>query len=447
MLPGTGSSGFDGAFVESIEPMAILSLGISHRSASVDLLERLAFADDDLPKAYRAAGDEGAIEGAVILSTCNRVEVYAEVPAYHAGFLALKRLLTETRPVTADELGDALYSHYEDSAAEHLFDVAAGLDSMVLGEPQILSQVRGAHRRAESEDATAPALTAVFHAAARAGRRVHTETQIGAAPDALVAAGTDLAGEWLGGLDHASAAVVGAGPMAALAVKHLRERGVRPIRVLSRSPERARAIAERAGAEHGGLQDLGGALEAVDLVVSATGATALVVSEPLVRSAIVARSGRPLFLLDLAVPRDVEPSAGALEAVRLVDIAGLRDSLSRREHDMAADLERAHDIIAEEVRRFAVRRRSERLAPLITALRDRGDAVARSELERFRSELAGLRPQERAAVEALARGIVAKLLHDPIVRLKERSAPGADAAYAATLAELFGIELAGPSRP
>jgi glutamyl-tRNA reductase len=447
MLPGTGSSGFDGPFVESIEPMPILALGISHRRASVDLLERLAFADDDLPKAYRAAADEGAMEGTVILSTCNRVEVYAEVAAYHAGFLALKRLLTETRPVTADELGDALYSHYEESAAEHLFDVAAGLDSMVLGEPQIFSQVRGAHRRAESEDATTPALTAVFHAAARAGRRVRTDTRIGAAPDAFVAAGTDLADEWLGGLDHASAAVVGAGHMAALAVKHLRERGVRPIRVLNRSPERARAIAERAGAEHGGLQDLGEALAVVDLVVSATGATALVVSEPLLQSAIAARNGRPLFLLDLAVPRDVEPSAGALETVRLVDIAGLRESLSRREHDMAADLERAHDIIAEEVRRFAVRRRSERLAPLISALRDRGDAVARSELERFRSELAGLRPQERAAVEALARGIVAKLLHDPIVRLKERSAPGADAAYAATLAELFGIELAGPSRP
>jgi glutamyl-tRNA reductase len=427
--------------------MAILSLGISHRRASVDLLERLAFADDELTKAYRAADDDGAIEGAVILSTCNRVEVYADVPSYHAGFLALKRLLTETRTVTADELGDALYSHYEESAAEHLFDVAAGLDSMVLGEPQILAQVRGAHRRAESEDASTPRLTAMFHAAARVGRRVRTRTRIGAAPDALVAAGADLAGERLGGLDRASAAVVGAGHMAALAVKHLRERGVRPIRVLSRRPERARALAERAGAEYGGLQDLAEALEAVDLVVSATGATALVVSEPLVRSAVAARSGRPLFLLDLAVPRDVEPSAGALEGVHLVDIVGLRDSLAGREHDLALDLERARGIVADEVRRLAVRRRSERLAPAITALRDRGDAVARSELERFRSELAGLTPQERAAVEALARGIVAKLLHDPIVRLKERSTPGAEAATAATLAELFGIELAGPSRP
>jgi glutamyl-tRNA reductase len=427
--------------------MAILSLGISHRRASIDLLERLTFVDDDLPKAYRAAADEGAIEGAVILSTCNRVEVYAEVPAYHAGFLALKRLLTETRPVSADELGDAVYSHYEESAAEHLFDVAAGLDSMVVGEPQILAQVRGAHRRAESEESTTPALTALFHAATRAGRRVRVGSGIGAAPDAFVAAGTDLAGEWLGGLDDASAVIVGAGHIAALAVKHLRDRGAGPIHVLNRSPDRARTLAERAGGEHGGLQDLARTLAAVDVVVSATGAAALVIDEPSVRSAVAAREGRPLFFLDLAVPRDVEPSAAKLPGVRVVDIEGLRGEVSPGGDEIAAELERARDIVRDEVRRFVVRRRSEHLAPIITALRDRGDAVARSELERFRTELAGLTPQERSAVEALARGVVAKLLHEPIVRLKERSAPGAEAAYTATLADLFGIDLPGSTPP
>ena len=178
--------------------MAILSLGISHRSASVDLLERLSFGDDDYAKAYRAALDEPAIQGAVILSTCNRVEIYGDVPAYHAGFLALKRLLSESRSVRADELGDALYSHYEETAWEHLFGVAAGLDSMVLGESQILAQVREADRRAEAEGATTSALTGLFHAAARSGRRVRTETGVGAAPDAFVAAGADLADHYVG---------------------------------------------------------------------------------------------------------------------------------------------------------------------------------------------------------------------------------------------------------
>jgi glutamyl-tRNA reductase len=425
--------------------MAILSLGVSHRRATVDLLERVAFADDDLTKAYRAVTDEGAIEGAVVLSTCNRVEIYAEVPAYHTGFLSLKRLLVDARSVGADELGDALYSHYEDSATEHLFDVAAGLDSMVLGEPQILSQVREAHRRAEAEDASTPSLTALFHAAARAGRRVRTDTAVGAAPDAFVAAGADLAEEWLGTIEGAHAVVVGAGHMAALAVKHLRARGVETIRVLNRSVERARALAERAGGEPGGLQDIGTALARADLLVSATGASGVVIGEVHVRGAVDARAGRRLFLLDLAVPRDVAPSVAALDTVGLVDVEGLRDRLARHEHEIAAEIERGHALVRDEVRRFTLRRRSEHLAPLITALRERGDAVARSELDRFRSELGSLTPDERDAVEALAHGIVAKLLHEPIVRLKERAAPGADAAYAATLTELFGIDPEPPT--
>jgi glutamyl-tRNA reductase len=425
--------------------MAILSLGVSHRRAGVGLLESLSFSEDDLAKAYRGAADEGAVDGAVVLSTCNRVEVYAEVPAYHAGFLALKRLLVETRSVDPDELADALYSHYEGSATEHLFDVAAGLDSMVLGEPQILAQVRDAHRRAEAEHATTPSLTALFHAAARAGRRVRSDTAVGAAPDAFVEAGTDLAGEWLGGVEGARAVVVGAGGMAALAVKHLRGRGVGGVRILNRSAERARAIADRVGVAHGGLDHLGATLADADLVVSATGASGIVIEREHLERAIDAGRDRRLFVLDLAVPRDVEPSARDVTGVRLVDIEGLRERLSRHEHAVAAEIERAHEIVRDEVRRFSIRRRSERLAPLIASLRERGDAVARAELGRFRSDLENLTPDERAAVESLARGIVAKLLHDPIVRLKERAA-GADAAYASALADLFGVEL-DPPRP
>jgi glutamyl-tRNA reductase len=420
--------------------MAILSLGISHRRATVDLLERLSFTDDYLVKAYRRALDDPAIAGAVVVSTCNRVEIYGEVPAYHSGFLALKRLLAESRSVDADELGDALYSHYEDSASEHLFEVAAGLDSMVLGESQILSQVREAHRRAVEEGASTPALTALFHAAARAGRRVRTDTGVGAAPDAFVSAGTDLARAHLGELNGRHAVVVGAGQMSALAVKHLRRRGIATIRVLNRSLERARALAERTGAEHAGLDRLGDALADADLVVSATGASGMVVGVEAVENAIRRRRERPLFVLDLAVPRDVDPSVGTIEGVRLVNIEGLREALSRHEHEIATEIERAHAVVRVELERFAVRRRSEHLAPLITALRRRGDEVALGEIERFHSQLSELTPDERAAVESIARGIVAKLLHEPIVRLKERSAPGADAVYARTLAELFDVD-------
>jgi glutamyl-tRNA reductase len=420
--------------------MAILALGISHRRATVELLERLAFADADFTKAYRRAVDDPAIEEAVVLSTCNRVEIYGSVPSYHAGFQALKRLLCESREVDAESISEPLYSHYEDDAAVHLFTVAAGLDSMVLGEPQILSQVREALRRSTAEGATGPALTALFHAAARAGRTVRSDTSVGAAPDAFIAAGADLAAETLGGLEGKVALVVGAGQMSALALKHLRRRGVGTVRVLNRSIERARALAERAGAEHGDLEALPDAIAAADLVISATGAAGIIVTEDVLRAAVSGRE-RPLFVLDLAVPRDVDPEAAAIEGVRLVDIDGLREALEARDDGAPEDIARAHDIVGAEVHRFTLRRRSERLAPLIHALRERGDAAAAAELERFRSDLSGLTPDERAAVEALARGIVAKLLHDPIVQLKELSTPGTEDAHAKLAAELFGLEL------
>ena len=431
-----------GRCVESLLLMAVLALGISHRRAAVDLLERLAFADDDLAKAYRRALDDPAIDEVVILSTCNRVEVYGRVPSYHAGFQALKRLLCESRDVAPVELGDPMYSQYEIEAAEHAFTVASGLDSMVLGEAQILSQVREALKTAEREGAAGPALTALFHAAARTGRRVRSETSLGAAPDAFVEAGADLAAATLGSLEGKRAVVVGAGHMSSLAVKHLRRRGIAAVRVLNRSLERARVLAERTHAEHGDLEGLPSALASADLVVSATGAAGTVITEPALRRAALARE-TPLFVLDLAVPRDVEPSAAEVPNVELVDIEGLRDSLAVRAVEATEDIANAHAIVADEVRRFALKRRSEHLAPVIHALRERGDAVTAAELERFGSDLADLTPDEREAVRAMARGIVAKLLHEPIVRLKELSTPGSDDAHVKLIVELFGLELPG----
>jgi glutamyl-tRNA reductase len=419
--------------------MAILTLGVSFRRAPIELLERLAFTDDDFAKAYRHALDLDGIDEAVILSTCNRVEVTASVPSYHAGFLALKRLLTETRGVAAEDLAEPLYSHWEQDAADHLFAVAAGLDSMVLGETQIYAQVREALRRAEAEDGAGPALTGLFHAAARAGRRVRQETSLGAAPDAFVSLGAELADAALGGLGGRDVVVVGAGQMAALAVKHLRHRGVGPVRILNRSLEHARALAERTNAAHGDLDALPDALGHADLVVSATGAAGVVVHREIVAQAMADRAG-PLVLLDLAVPRDVEPETAYLDGVRVIDIVSLRERLAAHDPATAGDIVRAHELVAEEVRRFTVRRRADDLAPLIRAIRVRGEDVMRAELDRQASRLADLTPDEREAVAALARGIVAKLLHDPIVELKERSEPGTDGVHARVLAELLGID-------
>ena len=420
--------------------MPILTLGISYRRAPIELLERLSFADDDLAKAYRHALDLDAIDEAVILSTCNRVEISASVPSYHAGFLALKRVLTETRSVGADELAEPLYSHWEQDAADHLFAVAAGLDSMVIGETQIHAQVKEALRTAEAEGAAGPALRTLFHAAGRAGRRARVETSLGAAPDAFIALGADMAAETLGALQDRDVVVVGAGLMAGLAVKHLHRRGVGTVLVLNRSIEHARALAERTGDGYAALDELPTALAGADLVVSATGSAETVIDLNNVQAALARARSNPLVLLDLAVPRDVDPAVGELDGARLIDILSIRERLMTRADEMAGVMAQAHEIVAEEVRRWVVRRRSDTLAPLIRAVHRRGDEAVRSELARHASRLANLTPDERDAVEALARGITAKLLHDPIVGLKERSEPGDGDSHARLLCELLGID-------
>jgi glutamyl-tRNA reductase len=428
--------------------MPILALGVSHRRAPVELLERLAFVTEDMPKAYRRLLDMEAVNEGVVLSTCNRVEVFAAVESYHSGFLDLKRFLCEAREVAPEELAEPLYSHYEDDAAEHLFAVAAGIDSMVLGEPQILLQVRAARRRADAEGAAGPLLSALFQGAVRTGKRARAETAIGASPSAFVEAGADLAESALGGLTARPVVVVGAGGMAELSVIHLRQRGAGPIRILNRNPERARRLAARtgAGAQAAGLDALAHSMANSELVVSSTGAAGMVIGPEVVREAFRMNGtaghegdgGRRLFLLDLAVPRDVDPAVREIPGVRLADIDDLREALAWRAPGTDAEVQRVRVIVAEEVARFASWRRASRLAPLIQALRDRGARIQASELARMAPRLSGLDPRQREAVEALASGIVAKLLHEPTVRLKELSGRGD--ALARSLAELFGLD-------
>jgi len=414
--------------------MPVLALGVSHRRAPIELLERLSFGPEDLQKAYHHLTADDAVGGAVVLSTCNRVEVYAEVDAYHSGFQALKGFLSDSREVPAEEFGEPLYSHYEDQAAEHLFAVAAGLDSMVLGEPQILFQVRQAFRAAHAEDATSPVLAQLFRRAVRSGRRAREETAIGASPAAFVHAGAGLAAEALGGLEGRRVLVVGAGAMSELAVDVLREHGVGPVVVLARKEERGRRLASLVDGEAREMGGLRASLAEADLVVSATGATATVVTRKDAAFAQEVRGGRPLFLLDLAVPRDVDPAAADVEGVALANIEDLRDVVARAP-EAEVDLVRA--IVGEEVAAFRSWRRAVRLAPVIQGIYDRGEQVRTREVERLRARLSSLSDEELEAVDAATKAIVAKLLHAPVARAK---ADDQDA-RAAALADLFGLEL------
>jgi glutamyl-tRNA reductase len=419
--------------------MPVLALGISYRHAPVELLERLAFTEDAFPKAYQRLAHLEAVGEGVILSTCNRVEVYGDVSLYHQGFQDLRRFLSESREVAFEDFAEPLYSHYEDDAAEHLFAVASGLDSMVLGEPQILAQVRAAIRRARQERVAGPAMSGLFDQAVRVGRRVRAETAVGASPARFVEAGAELAAEYLGGLRGREVVVVGSGKMGALSIRDLQGRGVAGVTVIGRRAARAARLAARTGARSGTLDDLAEAVARADLLVCSTAATGVVVG----REMVAARSdpGRPMFILDLAVPRDVDPTVHDLPGIRLCDIDDLRGSLVADREGVRNEVAGAEAIVREETGRYAARRREARLAPVIEALHARGEDVRAAEVRRLSSRLAGMSDRDREAVEALSRRIVRRLLHEPVVRLKDLTGRGLDDRHAQALAELFGLDL------
>ncbi|HXY71710.1 MAG TPA: glutamyl-tRNA reductase [Actinomycetota bacterium] len=418
--------------------MPLLALGVSYRRASLDLLERLTLGEDRLAKAYRWLADDEEIAEAVLVSTCNRVELYGEVGSYHTGFLAMKRFLGNASEVPVEELAQSLYAHYEDSAAEHLFRVTAGLDSMVLGESQILAQVRAARRRAEEEGTGGPAVSALFRAAVRTGRRVRAETDVGSSPAAFVGAGLDAAEDALGSLHGRAAVVVGAGTMAALAASALAARGAGPTTVVNRTRARAEALAARVGGVAVGMEDLGAALAGASVALCCTGSVGAVVWPHAVGAGASVGGGSSLFLVDLAVPRDVDPAVREVPGVAVVDIDDLRGRLEAL-GGSAAEAKRAGEIVEEEVRAFAASRRAARLAPVIRALREAGDRAVEDQLARSAPRLASLEPSEREAVEALARAIAAKLLHSPTVRMKELEGEEGDAAVR-LLIDLFDLE-------
>ena len=421
--------------------MPILALGVSYRRASLDLLERLAFGEDRLAKAYGRLTDDAEIGEAVLLSTCNRVELYGEVGSYHTGFLAIKRFLGEASEVPVEELTHSLYAHYEDSAVEHLLRVAAGLDSMVLGESEILAQVRAARRRAEAEQTCGPAMSALFGAAVRTGRRVRAETDVGASPAAFVGAGLDAAEGVVGPLRDRPAVVVGAGTMAALGAAALAARGASPIQIVNRTRDRAEGLAARVGGAAVDMEQLPVALSGASVALCCTGSARAVVGPRAVGRAVGGASRKDstrLFLVDLAVPRDVDPAVREIPGVAVADIDDLRDRLEALGASVT-EARRAGEIVEEEVRAFATARRAARLAPVIRSLREAGDRAVEAELARAAPRLTALDPGEREAVEALARGIAAKLLHSPTVRMKELAGEEGDAAVR-LLIDLFDLE-------
>ena len=417
--------------------MRLVLVGTSYQRAPVELRELLAYDAGLRREALGRLGARGA--EAAVLSTCNRTEVYgvsgepAELEERIYGELA------DLSGLSHSELAPALYSVSDEAAAVHLFRVAAGLDSMVPGEAQILGQVREAYEAARETETAGATLHRLFRQALRVGKRVRTETAIGENPASVSSAAAQLAERVFDNLAGRRILLLGAGKTADLTAANLISRGVGEIVVANRSPERAEALAERFGGRAVGLDQLEPELGQVDVVVASTSSQGYVLSAAQVERALKARRGRPIFFIDIAVPRDVDPAVIELEGCYLYDIDDLERVVAESVAGRREEAVRAEAIVSEEADAFRAWQLSLDVVPAISSLRARAESIRQEELERAEGRLASLSPSQRRAVEALTSQIVAKLLHQPTVRMKEAAAGAEGVLYADAVRHLFGL--------
>jgi glutamyl-tRNA reductase len=417
--------------------MSVLVVGVSHHTAPVAVLEQLALDADGVEKLVRAvAGSENVLE-ATALTTCNRVEVYAEVDRFHGSVEAVSRLLCDLAGEAPEEVVPHLYVHYDDGAVSHLFHVASGLDSMVVGETQILGQTRGALRLGQELGTVGPALNVLFQQALRVGKRVHAETDVHRAAPSLVSLALERAAGDIGPLTGKNVMVVGAGAMAGLSVATVRRLGAGDVVVASRTEANARRLAEQYDGRAVPLSQVQPELSDVDLLVSCTGATGVVLPLATVAAARVDAT-RPLAVIDLALPHDVDPTVAELPGVSLFGLARLAEDVN--EGEGADDVAAVRAIVAEEISAFVTARSSATVTPTVVALRTMATGIVDAEVQRLLSRLPDLDPVVRAEVEQAVRRVADKLLHRPTVRVKELANETGAVSYAAALADLFSLD-------
>lgn len=414
--------------------MSLLVVGLSHRTAPVSVLERASVGADDIGKTVDELCHAETVGEVLLLSTCNRIEVYADVARFHRGVEEIVAVLARHAGLDIADLSEHLYVHFAEAAAEHAFTVASGLDSMIIGESQILGQLRAAYQLAIDLGSVGTALHDLIQTALRVGKRVHTETGIDRAGASVMSVALDHAEGVVGPLAGRRALLVGAGSMGALAGATLRRRGVTDLVVANRSPERAARLAASLGGRAVPLDDLADEIGSTDLLVSSTGSTGLVVESQLVRPRA---TDRPLMVLDLALPRDVDPSVAQLPGVTYVDLEALRSSGGGVSD---AEVRAATAMVAEELSAYLVEQQRLAVAPTVTLLRAKADQVIGAELARLDSRLPDLGATQRREVADAVRRAVEKVLHAPTVRVKELAArPGGDQ-YATALRELFDLD-------
>ena len=421
--------------------MSVVVVGLNHHTAPISLLERLSIAEERLDKALHQLGTyEHVLEGA-ILSTCNRVEVYAVVSRFHGGSQDLRNFLAEFCHVAPEDFSDHLYTYHDESAARHLLRVASGVDSLIVGESEILGQVRRAYQVASAECTVGRVLDAAFRRALRAGKKARSETRIGRNPVSISSAAVELARRAFGRgtLDGKRIAIVGAGKMGRLAAQALTRSGARDVVVVNRGEARGLALARDFGAKPRPLEELEEVIAGVDIVISSTTSTQTVIEKDLVRRAVKGRS-EPLFIVDIAVPRDVESGVRDLPGVVLRDIDDLRGVVDVNIGERLSEASKVEAIIAEELDRFVEWERATEVAPTVAALVERARGLVDEELTKLEKKLGNVTAEERDLIRQSVQQLVARLLHPAITRTKELGGSKQGYMYVPALRELFELD-------
>ena len=411
--------------------MRLFALGLSHRTSSLEMRESIAFTRDELPQALQSLRD--ILGDVVIVSTCNRTELYCTGLDGSVVQEKLTSFLAHRFPRSEDELSPCLYFYEQEDAVRQLFRVASGLDSLILGESQILGQVREAYSASVTHGSARGIISKVFHHALRVGKRARSETRIGENALSISSAAVETARRTLGDIGQRSVMVIGAGQAGKLVARALKDRGVHQMVMVNRTLKRAQEVAKELGGEATSFESLEDLLGTVDIVVSSTDSPDVVLSQEMVARAASRRNGTPLLIVDIAVPRDADPAIGDLPGVTLLDLDDLEavSQANRREREKEAA--QVEDIIDEEVAKFQEWWDSRRVAPGIAQLRDHAEALRQRELQKTLKQMPHLSEDDVAHIEVLSRAIVKKLLHHPIATIKE------DHSYLETAQELFKL--------
>ena len=419
--------------------MSVLAIGLNHRSAPLELLERLSAQHAHLPKTLARLGELPHVDEVVVLSTCNRLEVYAWAEKFHSAYENIFDHLAGQASMAPSELAGSVYSLYGIDAVRHLYAVVSGLDSVVLGEAEIQGQVRRAWQTAEAADTASGNLNTLFRQALGVGRRVRAETRLGRELASVSEAAVALASNLLGGFAQRRIAVLGAGEMGGGMAKAIAPvRGAQLV-LASRSWQRAQDLALTLGARAVHLDELAAELVDADVLFTSTAATSLVMDFDELDKVMAERGGRELLVVDIAVPRDVDPAAAAIDGLTLCDMTDVRAFAVANAGHSEAETRKAWGIVSVEAERHGMGAAGREVAPLIGEFRRRICDISQAEFERFDSRLASLDPEQRRTVEALVHGIVNKVLHEPTVRLKEAAPDGGSDQLAGALRELFSI--------